>query len=106
MSPVQIKELLGNYSQRLKIENNDGYVAIVNSNNKALDRDEHYSFYMRVIEKYLTQINLNFYELLKNQQLKSSERMLGQIVFDKEGNAQHLKIHHWAKITRHKTSSY
>ena len=97
ISPGQIKELLGNYSQRLKIENNDGYVAIVNSKNKALDKDENYSFYIRVIEKYLTQINLNFYDLIKNQQLKSSERMLGQIIFDKEGNAQQLKIHHWAE---------
>ena len=97
LSLGDIEKLIYKTSKGVKINKNDSYITVINSKNDPLDQNKHYSFYMRIIEKYINQINLNFYDLLKNQKIKTSERMLGEITFDKEGNAQHLKIHKWAK---------
>ena len=69
----------------------------MNSENRKLDRNKHYSFYYRILETYLNQINLQFYDLFSSKKIKQNETMIGQIIFDRQGNAQKLKILKWAR---------
>ena len=72
-------------------------MAITNSKNKKIDEDIYYSFYQRIMENYLTQLNINFFDIIQSGKLKNDEEMLGKIIFDKSGFAQNLKIIKWAK---------
>jgi len=73
-----------------------GHLAITDSKNRKLDNDEYYSFYQRILNGYLTQLNLNLFDFIQSGELKKNEEMLAKIVFDKMGHAQNLKIIKWA----------
>lgn len=75
----------------------NGHLAVTNSKNQKLDEDEYYSFYMRIMENYLIQLNLNLFDFVQSGQLKNNEEMLARVIFDKLGHAQSLKILKWAK---------
>ncbi len=93
---MSVSQESANTGHRMQV----GSVAITNSKGKELEKNKYYSFYQRIMESYFNQLNLNFFELFQNGEIIESELMMGKIIFDKNGHAQHLKILKWANNDR------